>query len=100
RTGLEQLLPLTQVEVQIYGDEVREVAGIFGIERGDFYLLGQRGRQLDDLLELALRVAHHRRQLDGVFGNVFEELELRAQIRVGGSVFFDPHAPEAFDENA
>ena len=62
-SGFEQFLPLLQAQVQIGGDQVGEMARVFGVERGDLDLLGQRRRKFDDFLKLALRVAHHRGQL-------------------------------------
>ena len=98
--GFEQLLPVFEAEVQIGGDEVGEMAGVFGVERGDFDLLGQRGRKFDDFLKLALRVAHHRRDFDGVFRLVAQQFEFRAQIRRRWLIFLDADAPEALDQHA
>ena len=100
RAGFEQCLPLLQAKVQVDRNQIGKVPGLFGIEGGDFYLLGQRGRELDDFLELALRIAHHGRQFDRVFGNVFEQLELGAEVGLGRGVLFDANAPEAFDQDA
>ena len=76
------------------------MARVLGIEGGNLDLLGQGGRQLDDLLELALRVAHHRRQLHRVLDHVPDQVELRAQVRIGLGVFLDADPPEALDQHA
>ena len=41
--GFEQFLAVVQGEVQVRGDEVGEVTGMLGVERGDLDLVGQRG---------------------------------------------------------
>ena len=59
------------------------MAGVLGVQRGDLDLVGQRRRQLGDFLELALRVAQHGLQLDGVLRLVAQQFEVGAQIRLG-----------------
>jgi hypothetical protein len=100
RSRLEKFLALGKFEVQIDGDKVRKMTGILGIESGDFDLLGERRRELDDFLELTLRVPHHRRQLNGAFGYVFYQFEFRAKIRIGAPVFGDVNAPKSLDQHA
>ena len=57
-------------------------AGVFDVERGDLQFFGQRGRQIDDLLELVERVAGERGQLDRRRALVLEGFDLRDQVRV------------------
>ena len=85
RGGFEQLLPLFQVEIQIDRDQIGEMARVFRVQRGDLDLLGQRRGKFDDLLKLALRIAHHRRQLDRIFRDILHQLEFRAEIRLGAA---------------
>jgi len=100
RGGLQQGLPFLEAEVQVDGDEVGEMAGVFGVERGNFDLLGKGGGKLDDLLELALRVAHHGRQFHRVLGDVLDQLEAGGKVRLGRGVFGDSDAPQSLDEHA
>ena len=100
RSRLEQFLAFFQIEIQIHRDEVGEMAGIFGVERGDFDLLGEGGGKFDDFLKLTLCIAHHGGQFNGVFRHVLHQLEVRAVVRIVGHVFLDADAPETFDEDA
>ncbi len=76
------------------------MAGVFGVQRGNFDLLRERGRELDDFLKLPLRVAHHGGQFHGVFRHVLHQLEFRAEIGIVIDVILDANAPEAFDQHA
>src|ERR1039458_3256660 len=67
--------------------------GNVSVERCNLDLRGERRGELDDLLELALRVAHHRRQFHRVLLQVLYQLELCAQIRVGLGILLDLHPP-------
>ncbi len=100
QAGFKQPLPLLQAQVEIDRDQVREVPRVLGVERRNLDLLGQRWRKLDNLLELALRVAHHRRQLHGIFLLVPHQLELGAQIRLGCGVFLQPDPPKPLHQHA
>ena len=98
-SGLEQLLPLLEGQVQVDGDQVGKVAGVFGIKGGDLDLLGEGGRELDDFLELALSVAHHRRQFDRILLQVVQQLELGGQVGDGLGILLDLNPPQALDEH-
>src|SRR5512140_1913689 len=50
------------------------MGGIFRVQRRDLNLLRERRGELDDLLELALRVPHHGGELHGVFRQVLQQL--------------------------
>ena len=93
-------LALLEVEVQVLRDEVGEARGGFLGEGVDFDLVGERGREADDLLEELAGVAGERGQLDGVFHHVGEQLDARAQIRLLADEFLELKAPQAFDEDA
>jgi len=100
RVGFEQFLPFLQVEVEVDGNQVREVSRVLCVERRDFDLLGQCRRKLDDLLKLALRVAHHGGQLHGVFLLVAQQFEPGAQVRVGRGIFLEPDPPQPLHQHA
>jgi len=76
------------------------MAGMLGVERGDFDLVGQRRGQLGDFLKLLVRVAKHGLQLHGIFRFVAQQIVARAQIRRGRLEFFHADAPQALDEHA
>jgi hypothetical protein len=46
RSRLQQLLTIFEIEIQICGDQVREMAGVFGVQCGDFDLLESAGESL------------------------------------------------------
>ena len=99
RVGLKQLLPLLQAQVQVHRDQVREVPRVLGVEGRNLDLLRERRRQLDDLLELALGIAHHRRQLDRILFQVLPQLELCAQVRLGNGVLLQLNPPQPLHQN-
>ena len=98
--GFEQLLAVFEAQVQVRGDEVGEMAGMIGVERGDFDLVGQRGGHLGDFIELLVRVAQHRLQFDGIFRLVAQEFVGRAEVRRGRREIFHADAPETLDQHA
>ena len=98
--GLEELLAVFEGEVEVGGDEVGKMAGVVGVEGGDFDLIGDGVGHFGDFLELLVRVAQHGLQFDGILGFIAQQFEAGAQIGGGGLKFGDPDAPEAFDEDA
>ena len=98
--GFQQLLPVFQAEIQVRGDEVGEMAGMLGVERGDFHLVRKRVGHLGDVLELLVRVAEHGLQFDGILGLVPEQFIAGAQIRRGRCVLLDADAPQTLDQHA
>ena len=79
--GFEQFLAVFEAQIQIRGDQVGKMAGMLGVQRGDFDLVGQRGGHLGDFLELLVRVAQHRLQFHGVLRLVAQQFVAGAQIR-------------------
>jgi len=92
--GFQQLLFFVERQAKVCGDEVGEMAGMIIVERGDFYLVGQRGGNFGDLLELLVRVAQHGLQLDGILGLVAKQFKIGAQIRIRRQKFVQPDAPQ------
>jgi hypothetical protein len=84
--GFEQLLPVFEAEIQVRGDEVGEMAGMLGVQRGDFDLV-QRVGHLGDFLELLVRVAQHRLQLDGILRLVAQQFIAARKYGAGGAYF-------------
>ena len=98
--GFEQLLAVFEAEIQVRGDEVGEMAGMLGVQRGDFDLVRKRGGHPGDFLELPVRVAQHGLQLDGILRFVPQQFVAGAQIRRGRRVFLDADAPQTLDQHA
>jgi hypothetical protein len=65
---LQQLLPLVQAEIEIRRDEVGEVAAGLGVDRGNLDLIRKRRIELDDFLELPVRVARQGRHFHRIHG--------------------------------
>ena len=84
----EQFLPVFQAQIQIRGNQIREMSGMLGVQRGDFDLIGQRGGHLGDFFKLLVRVAEHRLKFDGILGFVAQQIIAGAQIRHGRRKFF------------
>ena len=98
--GFEQLLPVVEAEIQVRGDEVGEMAGMLGVQRGDLDLVRERGGHPGDFLELPVRVAQHGLQLDGILRFIPQQFIARAQIRRRRRVFLDADAPQTLDQHA
>ena len=99
-TALEQVLALFEIEIQVLRDEVAELVRLFGVQRGDFNLVGGGRRKLENLLKLPMRIPRQRRHLDIgriSFGN---NLNLGFQIRRECLVFLDANAAQALDQHA
>ena len=97
--GLEELLPLFQAEVQVDCDEIGEMPWVLGVEGGDFDLLRKRRGELDDLLELALGVAHHGRQLHRIFLHILDELKLGRQVGIRAGIALDLNPPKSLNQH-
>ena len=67
----------SRLEIQVRGDQIGEMAGMLGVQRGDFDLVGQRGGKLDDFLELLVRIAEHGLQFDGILRLVAQQFIAR-----------------------
>ena len=98
--GFQQLLPVFEAEIQIPGNEVGEMAGMFGVQRRDFDLVRERGRHLGDFLKLLVRVAQDGLQLDGILRFIAEQFVTRGQIRRGRRIFRDANAPQPLNQHA
>jgi hypothetical protein len=71
---LQHLLLLVDLDVQVRGDEVGQLAGLgHAVDQGAG-LLGQLGHELDDPLGDVLQVHHQRVQLDGRSGGIGQRL--------------------------
>ena len=98
--GFDQALALFEIEVHVASDQIAERAGRVGVERGDANLLRNGRRQLDDLLKFLLGVAGERGRFHRIADEVFQHLDLRAQVGRLAFVILDADAPDAFNENA
>ena len=96
----KQLLAFVEREIEVGRDEISQRAGGLAVERRDLHLIGQRGRELDDLLELPERVARQRGDLDRIDGDILEMLDLRAEIGRLRFVSADAHSPQTLDQHA
>lgn len=94
----QQLLAVAEREIQIAGNEIGEVAGVFGVQRGNLDLF--RGRKLDDFLKLGLRVAHHRGDFDGSHPARRAGVQIGRKDTGGAGEFLDPDAPQPLNEHA
>jgi hypothetical protein len=77
----------SEAQIQVRGDQVGEMAGMLGVQRGDLDLVGQRGGHLGDFLELLVRVAQHRLQLDGILRLVAQQFVVARRYGAGGEKF-------------
>ena len=97
---LEELLALLgRDRAQGRGDEVGERARVVDVRRGELELLGQVGREPDDLREEALDVARQRLDLGRVGVLVREPLELADEIGIVEILLGQADPVQAADED-
>ena len=88
-SGLQEVLPLLEIEVQVRRDQIGQFSRLLGIEGRDLDLIRKGRRQIDDLLELDLGIAGQSGHLHGVFHDFPEDVDPGAQIRLLRRKFFN-----------
>ena len=96
----QQMLAFLEAEVEVGRDEVGQFAGMLGVERRHFDLVGHCGRKVDDFLKLTLRVARHGDQFQRLFRDIADHLDFGAEIRLVRFVLPDAKPPQPLDQHA
>ena len=97
--GFQQFLTLLQTQVKVGGDQIRQVSGVFGVQRGDFDLVRQGRRKFADFLKLLLGIANQCGQFNGFFCDILQHLDPPAQVRRLRFILLDANPPQPLDQH-
>jgi hypothetical protein len=100
RIEFEQCLRVLQLHPNTHRDDVRQLARVFGVHRGDEQLFGEVRCQRNESAKEFDGVADERFFLQILFEDVGKNLEARAEVRFGGGEFFEADAFQALHDQA